>query len=504
MDEGKRNRDYSPVGTPYEVLIHRFIINKIMQNYSKAINLPVFQIIRQAGKDSNTPVYVIGGYVRDFLLKNQKAKDIDIVAIGSGIEIARKVTSLLPGDKKINIYKNYGTAMIKTGDMILEFVGARKESYNRNSRNPIVENGTMEDDQKRRDFTINALAISLNEKDWGNLIDPFNGLNDLKMKIIRTPLDPDITFSDDPLRMMRAIRFASQLNFKIHPETLEAIKRNKTRIKILSKERIIDEFNKIMSHDKPSVGLRLMFETGLLHEFFPELVQLQGVEETDKGKTHKDNFYHSLEVVDNVAQFSDNLWLRWAALLHDIGKPATKRYHEKNGWSFHGHEFVGSKMVPKIFKRLKLPLGQPMEYVQKLVLLSSRPIALIEEDVTDSAVRRLLFEAGDDIEDLMLLSEADITTKNPKRLQRYRDNLKTVRQKLIEVEERDKIRNFQPPVSGEEIMKYFNLKPSKPVGLIKEAIKEAILEGKIKNDYDEALAYMKKIGQEIIKKHNKQ
>jgi putative nucleotidyltransferase with HDIG domain len=469
------------------------------KKYQEAIDQPIFKIINQAGKELKTPVFVIGGYVRDYLLKNQKAKDIDIVALGSGIEVAQKTAKLLPGKQKnINIYKNFGTAMIKTDDLILEFVGARKESYSKDSRKPVVENGTMEDDQKRRDFTINALAISLN-KDWGKLIDPFNGLSDLKMKIIRTPLNPDITFSDDPLRMMRAIRFASQLQFKIHPETFEAIKRNKQRLSILSKERIIDEFNKIMSHNKPSIGLKLLFESGLIDVFFPELSQLQGVEENE-GKTHKDNFYHTLEVVDNVALESDNLWLRWAALLHDIGKPATKRFHDKNGWSFHGHEFVGSKMIPKIFKRLKLPLGKTMEYVKKLVLLSSRPIALIEENVTDSAVRRLLFEAGNDIDDLMLLCEADITTKNKKKLLQYKNNLKLVRKKLIEIEERDRIRNFQPPVSGEEIMKYFNLKPSKEVGLIKEAIKEAILEGKIANDYDEAYEFMKNAGKIIIEK----
>lgn len=466
--------------------------------YSKAIDQPIFSIIKKAGENINTPVYVIGGYVRDFLLKQQKAKDIDIVAIGNGIQLAEEVAGLLPKKHQINIYKNYGTAMIKTDDVILEFVGARKESYQKDSRNPRVETGTMEDDQKRRDFTINALAISLNNSNWGELIDPFNGLEDLKMKIIRTPLDPDITFSDDPLRMIRAIRFASQLQFMIHPETLEAITRNKKRLKILSKERIIDEFNKIMSHPKPSIGLKLLFQTGLLEEFFPELVNLQGVEENE-GKLHKDNFYHTLEVVDNVSVNSDNLWLRWAALLHDIGKPSTKRYHDKNGWSFHGHEFVGSKMVPKIFKRLKLPLGKPMEYVQKLVLLSSRPIALVEDNVTDSAIRRLLFEAGDDIDDLMQLCEADITTKNKKKFEKYRNNLKQVRKKLIEIEERDKIRNFQPPVSGEEIMAYFKLKPSKEVGLIKEAIKEAILEGKIPNEYQAATDYMKEIGQKIIK-----
>ncbi len=470
--------------------------------YPEAIEQPVFKLISRAAKQLDNPVYVIGGYVRDFLLQQKKAKDIDFVIIGNGIELARKVAEMMPEKHQVNIYKNYGTAMIKTDDIVLEFVGARKESYHKDSRNPVVENGSMTDDQNRRDFTINALAISINDEDWGKLIDPFNGVEDLRMQIIRTPLDPDITFSDDPLRMIRAIRFASQLQFKIHPETLESIKRNKSRLKILSKERIIDEFNKIMSHNKPSVGLRLLFETGLLHEFFPELVKLQGVEENE-GKLHKDNFYHTLEVVDNISRETDNLWLRWAALLHDIGKPATKRYHDKNGWSFHGHEFIGSKMVPKIFKRLKLPLSQPMHYVQKLVLLSSRPLALIEDNVTDSAVRRLLFEAGDDIEDLMMLCEADITTKNKRKFEKYRQNLKQVRQKLIEIEERDKIRNFQPPVSGEEIMAYFNLKPSREVGMIKEAIKEAILEGTIPNDYNEAFAFMKKTGRDIILQNSK-
>ena len=468
--------------------------------FPEAIQQSVFKIVNKAAKQLGKPAYVIGGYVRDYLLKRKKAKDIDFVVIGNGIELARNVAKLLPGNPQVTVYKNFGTAMIKTGDMILEFVGARKESYNKNSRKPVVENGTMTDDQNRRDFTINALAISLNDEDWGKLIDPFNGLEDLKMRIIRTPLNPDITFSDDPLRMIRAIRFASQLDFKIHPTTFEAIKRNKKRLKILSMERIMDEFNKIMMHDKPSKGLRLLFETGLLHEFFPELVKLQGVEEYE-GKTHKDNFYHTLEVVDNIARESDNLWLRWAALLHDIGKPATKRYHDKNGWSFHGHEYVGSKMVPKIFKKLKLPLGQPMQYVQKLVLLSSRPLALIEDHVTDSALRRLLFDAGDAIDDLMLLCEADITTKNKKKYEKYKQNLKLVRKKLIEIEERDRIRNFQPPVSGKEIMTYFNLQPSREVGMIKEAIKEAILEGIIPNDYDEAIIYMKKTGPEIIAKN---
>jgi len=462
--------------------------------YPEAVNLPIFETIQKA---STHKTYVIGGFVRDFLLNKHKAKDIDIVVLGSGIELAKNLIKLLPHKHSINIYKNYGTAMIKIDDTILEFVGARKESYQHNSRNPIVENGTMDDDQKRRDFTINALAISLNKDDLGLLIDPFNGLEDLKNKIIKTPLNPDITFSDDPLRMIRAIRFASQLNFMIHPDTLTAIKRNKSRLKILSKERIIDELNKIMSHDKPSVGLKLLFETGLLEEFFPELCALQGVEENE-GKTHKDNFYHTLEVVDNVSVNSDNLWLRWAALLHDIGKPLTKRIHNKNGWSFHGHEFIGSKMVNKIFKKLKLPLNQSMDYVRKMVLLSSRPISLVEENVTDAAIRRLLFEAGDDIDDLMLLCEADITTKNKKRYQLYRNNLKLVRKKLVEIEERDKIRNFQPPISGEEIMGNFQLPPSKKVGLIKEAIKEAILEGKIPNEYESAKEYMITIGNKII------
>ncbi len=467
------------------------------QIYKEALNLPVFEIIKQAAEELGVETFVIGGYVRDFLLKKQKAKDIDIVTLGSGIKLAEKVKKLLPGKTKSAFYKNFGTALLKNKDLEIEFVGARKESYHPDSRKPAVENGTMDDDQKRRDFTINALALSLNEDNWGELIDPFNGLDDLKNKIIRTPLDPDITFSDDPLRMIRAIRFASQLGFMIHPETFEAIKRNKKRIKILSKERIMDEFNKIMMHDKPSVGLKLLYETGILDDFFPELGKLQGVEENE-GKTHKDNFYHTLEVVDNISKHTDNLWLRWAALLHDIGKPDTKKYHDKNGWSFHGHEFLGAKMVPKIFKRLKLPLNQHKDYVAKLVRLSSRPLSLIEEEVTNSAVRRLLFEAGDDIDDLMLLCEADITTKNKQKEKKYKDNLKKVRKKLIEVEERDKIRNFQPPVSGKEIMEYFKLKPSKPVGMIKEAIKEAILEGKISNNKLDALDYMKKVGQEII------
>ncbi len=470
--------------------------NKIY--YPEAISLPVFKIIKQAADELKVDTYIIGGFVRDFLLKNQQHKDIDIVAIGSGIELAKKVNSLFPAKTKMAVYKNFGTAMITDGDIELEFVGARKESYRSDSRKPIVETGTMEDDQKRRDFTVNALAIGLNKKNWGKLIDPFNGIEDLENKILRTPLDPDITFSDDPLRMIRAIRFASQLDFMIHPDTFEAIKRNKHRIKILSAERITDEFNKIMSHPKPSKGLKLMFEAGLIDEFFPELSKLQGVEENE-GRTHKDNFYHTLEVVDNIAVNSDNLWLRWAALLHDIGKPMTKRVHDKNGWSFHGHEFLGSKMVPKIFKRLKLPLNHHKDYVQKLVRLSSRPLDLIEEEVTDSAIRRLLFDAGNDIEDLMTLCEADITTKNKQRQLKYKNNLKKVRSKLIEVEERDKIRNFQPPISGQEIMSYFDLKPSRAVGVIKEAIKEAILEGKIKNDKDEAFEYMKIIGNEIIK-----
>ncbi len=465
----------------------------MQESHKKALTDPIFSTISQAAEELEVECYVIGGFVRDYLLNRGAAKDIDIVAVGSGIALAEKVASKLEGNPAISVFKNFGTAMIKHDDIELEFVGARKESYHRDSRKPVVENGTLQDDQNRRDFTINALALSLNSHDFGNLLDPFDGIVALKKGIIRTPLDPDITYSDDPLRMMRAIRFATQLNFVIEAKSLQAITDNKERIKIISKERIVDELNKIMLCDMPSKGFSLLHKTGLLELILPELTALQGIEEIE-GQKHKDNFWHTLEVVDNISRTTDKLWLRWAALLHDIGKAPTKRFHKKIGWTFHGHEFVGSKMVYKLFKRLRLPLNEKMKYVQKLVLMSSRPIVLAEEFVTDSAVRRLVFDAGEDVEDLMTLCEADITTKNPKKQRRYKNNFKLVREKIMEVEERDRIRNFQPPVSGEEIMKAFNLKPSKEIGIIKEAIKEAILEGEIPNEHGAARDFMLKKG----------
>lgn len=464
-------------------------------NYKTALQHPVFNTVSVATRNLGLESYVIGGFVRDFLLKRGDAKDIDIVAVGSGIDLAKEVSNLLPGKPKVSIFKTYGTAMLKSGTIELEFVGARKESYQEDSRNPAVEDGTLEEDQNRRDFTINALAISLNDDSFGRLLDPFNGLSDLEQKIIRTPLDPDITYSDDPLRMLRAIRFATQLNFSIENDSLQSITRNADRIQIISKERIVEECHKILAAPVPSIGFALLHKTGLLPYIFPELVALEGIEEKE-GQKHKDNFWHTLEVVDNIAQTTDNLWLRWAALLHDIGKAPTKRFDKKIGWTFHAHEFVGSKMVYKLFKRLKMPLNDKMKFVQKMVMMSSRPIVLASE-VTDSAVRRLVFDAGDYVEDLMTLCEADITTKNPNRFKKYHNNFQKVRRKIVEVEERDHIRNFQPPVSGEEIMTTFGLKPCREIGVIKDAIKEAILEGDIPNEYEAARDFMLKKGQEI-------
>mgnify|MGYP001175845213 FL=1 len=463
--------------------------------FEEAINDKLFKTISNCADQLGLDCYVIGGFVRDYFLKRE-SKDVDIVVVGSGIEMAKLVSKALKITSKIKIFKTYGTAMLQYSNFEIEFVGARKESYSAKSRNPKISEGTLEDDIKRRDFTINSLAISLNKKNYGKLIDQYNGLDDIESKIIKTPLDPNVTFNDDPLRMLRAIRFASNLKFDINKHILEVITNLSSRINIITKERVVDEINKILLSEKPSYGFFLLEKTGLLNIILPEITALKGIDEVE-GQTHKDNFYHTLEVLDNISKETSNLWLRWAALLHDIGKMPTKKFNSKIGWTFHGHEFEGSKMVYKIFKRLKMPLNDKMKYVQKIVLLSSRPIVLAQENVTDSAVRRLIFDAGDNIDDLMTLCEADITTKNKERFKKYLGNFKIVRNKIIEVEERDNIRNFQPPVTGKEIMKAFNLKPCKAIGQIKEAIKEAILEGDINNNYDDAYNIMLKEGKKL-------
>jgi poly(A) polymerase len=464
------------------------------RNYATYLTHPVFKVTRDIISEHNLEAYVIGGFVRDLIIE-RPSKDIDIVVVGSGLDLANLVAEKLRV-KKVSHFKSFGTAHFRYKDLDIEFVGARKESYNRDSRKPIVENGSLKDDQDRRDFTINALALDLRKENFGHIVDPFDGLIDLEKGIIRTPLAPDQTYSDDPLRMLRAIRFATQLNYKIEPSSLHSIKENAERLDIISKERIIDELNKIMLTDEPSRGFKLLFSTGLLHQFFPEMIALHGVE-TIEGKSHKDNFYHTLEVLDNVSKTSDNLWLRWAAILHDIAKPPTKRFDKKVGWTFHGHEDLGARMVSKIFRRLGLPLNEKMKYVEKLVRLHLRPIALVKGDVTDSAIRRLLNEAGDDIDDLMLLCNADITSKNEFKVKKYKKNFDLVEEKLRQVEEKDQVRNFQPPVDGQLIMETFNIAPCNEIGVIKQRLKDAILDGQIPNEFNAAYLLMLKIADEL-------
>lgn len=454
-------------------------------NLNQNKNLKLFKLISDVAEKNNQTVYIVGGYVRDLLMKRQMPTDIDFVTESSGIDLAKSIAQEINPKLKVSVFKTYGTAMFKHNGLDLEFVGARKESYSEDSRKPSVETGSLEDDQKRRDFTINAMGISLNKENFGELVDPFHGQEDLQNKILRTPLEPVQTYSDDPLRMMRAVRFASTLNFKIEENSLTAIKQEAERIKIVSMERIMVEFNKIMLSEKPSIGLKLLEETGLLKYILPELIALKGIEEIE-GQTHKDNFYHTLEVVDNISKNTENLWLRWSALLHDIGKAPTKKFVEGTGWTFHGHEFLGSKMAKTLFQRLKLPLGNDLKYVQKMVKLSSRPIALVTDDASDSALRRLLFDAGEDLEDLFTLCKADITTKNSKKQEKFTKNFEYVAQKIKEVEEKDQVRNFQPPISGEEIMEMFNIQPGREIGILKEKVKEAILEGEIANDKEDA------------------
>lgn len=462
----------------------------------EAVSNPIFKNVAEVADEINQETYVVGGFVRDYLLNRGQKKDIDFVTVGNGILLAKELAKTLENTSPVSVFKRFGTAMFKYKDTDLEFVGARKESYSEDSRKPHVEDGTLEDDQKRRDFTINTLAISMNKENFGELIDPFNGVEDLNNKIIKTPLEPNITYSDDPLRMMRAIRFAAQLGFEIEKKSFQAIIDNAERISIVSFERVMDEFQKIMMTDKPSVGLLLLEQSGLMQHILPELVALKGIEEVE-GQKHKDNFYHTLEVVDNISIHTDNVWLRWAALLHDIGKAVTKRFDKNVGWTFHSHEFVGSKMVLKLFRRLKLPLGPQVKYVQKLVMMSSRPIAVVTDDATDSALRRLLFDAGEDFDDLITLCKADITTKNERKQKRFKQNFEVVEQKIKDVEERDRVRNFQPPISGEQIMEIFDIQPGKEIGILKNAIKEAILEGEVENNYNSALEFVINMGKDL-------